>query len=261
MTALPWSGAPGELLSNVNRWRGQLQLAATDQLGLASCTREAKAGDATLTIVDLSGRMQSGGMMPPFAGGAMGSAMPPAAAPLAGGANKLPPGHPPISSSGVPNVAPFQYDVPEGWQSRPASGMRKAELQIEDGAKSATLTAIDFPATAGPMIADPTANVNRWRSEVGLPPLSDEEVKKSTKPLEVGGVEAIVVDAVPDASQPEQSQADRGTLAAMFTRNGTIWFFKLSGNRDLVAAQREKFQAFLKSVRFTGDGGASDGHE
>ncbi len=30
VTVLPWSGAPGELLSNVNRWRGQLQLAATD---------------------------------------------------------------------------------------------------------------------------------------------------------------------------------------------------------------------------------------
>lgn len=256
VTSLPWSGAPGQMLSNVNRWRGQLQLAPIDEAGLAECTRELKVGDATMTLVDLRGCFQSGGMNPPFAGGAMGNGMPPAA----GSANELPLGHPPIASPGVPNVAPFKYDVPEGWQSRPALGMRKAEFQIEDGGQAATLTAIDFLATAGPMIADPTANVNRWRGEVGLPPLSDEQVKTSIQQLKIDGVDAMLVDAVPDTSRPEQSQADSGTLAAMFTRGDTIWFIKLTGNRDLVAAQREKFRSFLESLRFTDDGGASDGN-
>jgi hypothetical protein len=229
-------------------------LAPTDEKGLAECTRELKAGDATMTVVDLRGRFQSGGMTPPFAGSAVGNATPPTAAPAAGGASDLPPGHPPIDPQGAANVTPFQHEVPEGWQSRPALGIRKAEFQIERGGQSAVVTAIDFPASAGPMMADPVANVNRWRSEVGMPPLSDEEVKTSIEPIEIDGVEATFVDAVPDASQPEQSQADRGTLAAMLARGEVIWFFKLTGDRDLVAAEREQFLSFLKSVRFNAPG-------
>lgn len=264
VTALPWSGAAGEMLSNVNRWREQLQLPATDEPGLADCTRELKVGDATMTVVDLRGHFQAGGMTPPFAGGAMGNTAPPAA----GGANELPLGHPPIDPQGAANVTPFTHEVPQGWQPRRALGIRKAEFQIERDGKTAVVTAIDFQATAGPMIADPVANVNRWRSEVGLPPLSDEEFKKTVERIEIDGAEATFVDAVPDAREPEQSEAATGTLAAMLARGGAIWFFKLTGDRDLVADQRDEFQSFLKSVQFTdGDGdsngdsdGASDGN-
>src|SRR4029079_15562887 len=77
LNALPWSGTPEGLLSNVNRWRGQMHLPETDPAGLADDTHEAKAGDTLITIVDLRGRF-SGGMTPPFAGGAGG-------APFAGG--------------------------------------------------------------------------------------------------------------------------------------------------------------------------------
>jgi hypothetical protein len=253
VTALPWSGAPGELLSNVNRWRGQMQLAATDEQGLAECTREIKAGDVTMTVVDLRGSM-SGGMMPPFAGGPMSNSTPPATMPEEKATNDLPPGHPAVVAQDTADASPFKYDAPEGWQPRPASGIRKAEFRIEDGGKTAVVTAIDFPADSPPMMSDPLANVKRWRGEVGMPTLADEEIQKTMQPLEIDGIAAISVDAVPDASQPDQSQTDRGTLAAMLTRGDTIWFFKLSGDRDLVAAQRDNFQTFLKSLRFKASG-------
>jgi hypothetical protein len=270
VTALPWTGAPGEMLSNVNRWRGQMQLPPTDDKGLAECTRELKAGDATMTIVDLSGRFQNS-MSPPFAGGAMGGAASPpfaapAAAPQASNQTALPPGHPPIQSQTAPstaaaNPAPFESQAPSGWESRPASGMRKVEYRIERDGKSATLTAIDFPADAGPMMADPIANVKRWRGEVGLPPISDAELAKTIEPIEVGGVEAKFVDAVPDRAQANQSQAQEGTLAAMVSHDNIIWFIKLKGDRDLVAAERDNFKKFLASVKFPGAGGANDGDQ
>ena len=93
VTVLPWSGRAGELLGNVNRWRGQLQLAPTDEKGLAECTQDIKVGDTTMTVVDLTGRM-TGGMTPPFAGGPMTSTPPVAAAPPTNDARDLPPGHP-----------------------------------------------------------------------------------------------------------------------------------------------------------------------
>ncbi len=81
----------GDLLSNINRWRGQMKLPEVAQEQLGQFTREIKAGDATLTIVDLRGHFQAGpGMMPPFARGAQGQP---------GQAPALPPGHPPINGA------------------------------------------------------------------------------------------------------------------------------------------------------------------
>jgi hypothetical protein len=214
-----------------------------------------------MTVVDLLGNMQSGGMTPPFAGSAMNRTAPPAAPPSAPpttAANDLPPGHPPISSSTTPaagaSKAPFAFELPALWRQVPASGMRKAAFEVADGDKTALLTVIDFPANAGPMMADPAAQAKRWRGEVGLPPISDEAIKAAMLPIEIDGIEAKIVEAIPDSSQAGESQADRATLAAMLTRGDVIWFFKLSGDRDLVAAQRDKFKFFLKSVRFTASG-------
>jgi hypothetical protein len=68
------------------------------------------------------------------------------------------------------------------------------------------------------------------------------------------------VKLVPDATKPEQSQADRATLAAMVTSGDRVWFVKMTGDRELVAAQEDEMKSFLKSFRFAADGGANDGN-
>ncbi len=104
--ALPTTGAPDELLNNVNRWRGQLDLRPVDERGLSESTKEIKIGDRAMTIVDMRGKFSAGSMTPPFAGGGpfSGNARgAPGTAPADGSqpnkdnqARELPPGHPPI---------------------------------------------------------------------------------------------------------------------------------------------------------------------
>jgi hypothetical protein len=78
----------GDLLSNINRWRGQMKLPEASQAELSEFTREIKSGDATITVVDLRGHFDAGtAMVPPFARGA-GQQAP-----------QLPPGHPPIDGA------------------------------------------------------------------------------------------------------------------------------------------------------------------
>jgi hypothetical protein len=93
VNALPWSGTSEDLLANVNRWRGQLQLPAIAAPQVTEFTRDAKAGEQQMTIVDLRGRYAGSGM-PPFASAGAAS----------GAAPELPPGHPPIEPSGAPNT-------------------------------------------------------------------------------------------------------------------------------------------------------------
>jgi hypothetical protein len=267
VTTLPWRGTPDELLSNVNRWRGQLQLPAIEAPALSEVTRELEARDAKITLVDLRGQFQDSGMMGgPFAGGASATNR---AAP--GSPNELPAGHPPIEATGrqqssaPPNIPSDpnlpKFEVPKSWQQRPpASAMRKAEFAIADGQKQAVVTLIDFPMNAGPMIADPLENVNRWRVEVGLPETTKDALDQEVEKIEIGGQPATYVKLVPDANKPEQSQADRATLAAMVASGDRIWFVKMSGNRETVAAQEDEFRSFLKSFRFPADGGANDGN-
>jgi hypothetical protein len=46
----------------------------------------------------------------------------------------------------------------------------------------------------------------------------------------------------------------------LFSGGELMWLFKLTGDRELVLAQRDNFKSFLKSVRFTAAGGGAHGN-
>jgi hypothetical protein len=236
---LPSKGGPAEMLSNANRWRGQLQLPPVGADGLAECTRETSAEGTAMTIVDLRGRWQDTGMTAPFAGG-----MPPVISRPAPVANR------PQSP---------QFAAPESWREMPAVPPRRAAYQIVDGPREALVTVIDFPAGAGAMIGDPLANLNRWRREVGLAEIAADELDEAVETIEVDGEPGSYFALLPDPDNEQESMADRATLAAMVTHDGRVWFFKLTGDRELVADQQAAFRSFLDSVQLRAEG-AGDGN-
>lgn len=264
--ALPSSGAPDEILSNINRWRGQMNLPVVDQRGLAEFTRETKAGDATMTIVDLRGQFSAGSMVAPFAGRGAGAA----SGVAQNQADNLPAGHPPIdATSGIqrdesPASAPAdvpKFDAPASWQQLPGGGFRKAAFEVRDGERKALVTVIDFRLDSGQMIADPLQNINQWRGAIGLEPLEKDSLESAVELIEVDGQPTTYAKIQADPAKPEESKIDQATLAAMIKSGDRIWFFKMLGDRDLVAAQEDEFKTFLMSVRFAADAGAPDGNE
>jgi hypothetical protein len=264
VTPLPWSGGQAGLLSNVNRWRQQMQLPPIGPQQLGDDATEIKAGDATITVVDLRGRF-AGGMMAPFAGGARpgGTGRP---APRLG--SELPPGHPPVDpSADAPRNVPAtvaadsgvpKFDAPNSWRPVEASGLRKAQFAIGAEGEGALVTLIDFSTKAGPMMTDPLANVNRWREEVEMAKIEKDQLEESTESIEIDGKPATYVQLIPEAPNPQGSKFE-ATLAAMVTDRGRIWFIKLAGRRDTVIAEEENFKAFLKSMQFAEGSGASNG--
>ena len=158
VTTLPWASDGSALLENVNRWRGQLQLPQVGIVGLGEMIEPIELDGTKATLVDLKGTWNTTAQMPPFASGAMPDDA--IHAPLSATADR---------PSSEPLDAPFQYKAPEGWQPLPATGFRKLAFQISDGSGQALLTVTSFPQAAGPAITDVASNVNRWRSELGLP--------------------------------------------------------------------------------------------
>jgi hypothetical protein len=280
-----WTGTQDNKLANVNRWRGQLQLPEINSQQLGEVSREAKAGDRTITIVDMKGQFKSGGMTPPFAGGAFG---PRATGGPSRGPNQpanlpeghppvnlnpnLPAGHPPVDAAAQPvGGAPQanakgasdvpKFTAPASWKQEPGTGMSKVDFAIVDGQQQARVKFIAFPATEGPMIADPLSNINRWRGEVGLGPQQKDGLAKASETIEIDGKPATFAAMIPDAVKPDQSKAPQATLAAIARSGDQIWFIKMMGSRDLVASRKDEFKSFLKSIKFTQAGGAVDGNK
>jgi hypothetical protein len=264
VSSLPWGGTPDDLLLNVNRWRGQMGLPqVTTAEALAEDARQIKAGDNTITVVDLRGRFRRGGMAP-FAGGAMGGAMPGGAPPIGVAPGSLPADHPPVGGASTPAQPPAveaghggamagagaaaalpKFVAPDSWEASTAGGMNRAVYQVAAGGQEALVTVSNIPASSGAMFADPLQNANLWRSGVGLAPIAADGLKDISESLEIGGHPATLVSVMPEADKPE------ATLAAIVTHGDQIWYFKLKGARQLVADKQAEFKAFLKTVQFS----------
>jgi hypothetical protein len=164
----------------------------------------------------------------------------------------LPPGHPNVSSmQQMPALAADQsaqpsltWTTPSGWTQVPPSEMRVASFKVGSSeGKQADVSIVPLTGSGG---GDP-ANVNRWRGQVGLPDASDDAILNSAENIEAAGQPAQLYDIA--GQTPDTGVATR-ILAAIQHRDGTAWFFKMTGDADWVEQQKATFIQFVKSVSF-----------
>jgi hypothetical protein len=136
----------------------------------------------------------------------------------------------PAESSSKPN-----WDVPGQWKELPAGRMQLAKFAVpQRGSAKAEVSVSIFPDDTGGTLA----NVNRWRQQIGLPMVKEGELASVASPLDPSAPGAIVVDMKGDSKQ---------LLGAIVPRDGRYWFYKLMGDAEAVAPEKESFLAFVKS--------------
>jgi hypothetical protein len=141
-----------------------------------------------------------------------------------------PAGDTPAESSSRPN-----WVVPGQWKEMPAGQMQLAKFVVpQRGSARADVSVSVFPNDTGGTLA----NVNRWRRQIGLP-----EVKEN----ELSGVVSALDPAAPGAMLTEMKSGTRQLLGAIVPRDGRYWFYKLMGDAEAVAPEKESFLAFVKS--------------
>ncbi|MCA9014989.1 MAG: hypothetical protein KDA77_06610 [Planctomycetaceae bacterium] len=226
-----------DLLSNINRWRGQVGLdnitaenlkAAADTPALDTELFTMKAGDQTLTVVSLKGMMAGNPMSrAPFASGMMGGGGRPAPGPVI----------PPAAAA-----SPIKYATPEGWKPGRSGGMRKAAFNITAGGETGEVTVIDLAKESNPLLL----NINRWRGQVGLKDIAEAELPKESEQLKAGDLEATYVKLIgPETSKPAQA-----ILGAILYRDNLAWFIKFTGPAKLAEQEQDRFKQFVQSIRF-----------
>jgi hypothetical protein len=274
VTAFP--GDVGGELANINRWRGQLQVAPITEAELPGAVTRLDVGGLAVGVVDILGGTTEkparmlGAFVP--SGGAtwffkligpdavVTQNRPAFLAFLQtlkadASAKALAADHANLSTAPVPAAPPadmantevikaegpgLKWTAPANWQSRPAAAMRKATYAVpgENGA-AGDLSVTAFPGDVGGELA----NLNRWRNQLQLPPLAAGDVAGAVTRLSPHGLNVTLVDFTGgSASQPVRM------LGAIVPYEGATWFFKLTGPVDLVAREKPAFEAFIQTL-------------
>lgn len=273
ITVSSFPGATGGLLANVNRWLGQAGLEPIDEEQLAEIAqRRPLSSNISAIVVDLNADAEDpdatriyaavaefGGqswffkMTGPVA--AVESQIEAFNEMLDGLEFARTPGPGAAATPAVDSSRTIEFTTPQGWVESPGSSVRVASLKIEkEGLPPADFSITSFPGDTG----GTTANVNRWRRQIGLAPWTEAQTARAARTLtnELGHVFQIY--DLKSEGDGQRSDGDQRILVAISEHDGNSWFFKLRGDALLLETQRPKFNALLQSVEFPGSNAAND---
>jgi hypothetical protein len=138
---------------------------------------------------------------------------------------------------------PLSYVIPAGWEDGGPREMRFMTYYAGDPKDPAELVVSTLGAGS---FGDLLENINRWRGQVGLPPVAKEE-DQPVQRMQLGGNPAAMFDM----SGPGTPQRpNMRMLLAMVVDGKGVWFFKFIGSHKTVEAEKGNFEAFVKSVEF-----------
>ena len=128
------------------------------------------------------------------------------------------------------------FSLPEGWTDAGSSGIRKANLRINDASGSAEITALSFPGNVGGNLA----NVNRWCGQIELNIMSQAQLDSISEPITIsyhGGTYLRL-------QGPQKS-----ILVGILPFHGSTWFFNMLGDNATVQANELAMKSFLNSIK------------
>ena len=150
------------------------------------------------------------------------------------------------TGAGPADDGTLRWTLPADWFPKGGDAMRVGSFGVTNSTgQMADISVIPLGGMAGGELS----NVNRWRGQVGLPPVQESELAALWEAVPIGPETGKLMDM---AGTNPAEEAKSHILAAVLTRGPTTWFFKMTGGHDVVAAQKANFVAFLKSVAFGG---------
>jgi len=250
----------GNVPDNVNRWLSQLGQPAIDEQKLNQIAQRLTTSIGEVTVVDLTGLPQGAD---PMKDGRILAAMAASGGStlffkmrgnadltesqksefvkwVAAVCNSQGAGRPSQSEAMLPPSGrnpQIKWQLPASWKEVPASSMRYASFTAGTENEKIDISVVMFPGEGGSDIE----NVNRWRGQIGLPPMSEAAVTSQITTLKTGDATFAMVDI---------AGANARTLAAWVRRDARVWFFKATGPNAAVEKEKPNFVKFVQSVRF-----------
>jgi hypothetical protein len=153
-----------------------------------------------------------------------------------------------VETPAEPQAAPavMEWKLPAGWQQIPnPNNMRFATFAAGGGDSRIEVAVSSLSGGAGGI----TANIERWRGQLGLGPSSGDDENSELLEIQARGTRGLMVDLIAPAAEESQSEPLR-MLATIYPAGGQTWFVKATAPRSVVEQHRDAFVAFCESVRF-----------
>lgn len=182
-----------------------------------------------------------------------------AAAPAA--VPEMPHDHPPVdgNASGSPamTVMPgmavpdeatrknVTWKTPSGWKEQPASQMRVGSFLVRGkNGQDSDVSIVPLGGMAGTDID----NINRWRGQINLDPISPSELPNVLQKIKAGSRTVSFVSMVSRDALIEQKYKRR-LMSAWFEEGGQIWFVKMLGEDSNVEAAKPALLELVGSMK------------
>lgn len=274
LTVVPLASGARAVLPNVQRWAGQLKLPDVTEADLPKYVTQTQVSGEQGDIVSMTGPSEAG--KPPTS--LLAAIIPhedrvwfftlkaPAAivaaqksnfeqfihsiqfptGPAAQAQAPAPPdgGTPAPAKGAAESYRLAQWKTPPGWEEQPGSNaMRVTSFRVGSGGQTAEVIISRIrQGQSGSMID----NVNRWRMQVGLGPISDPKEAGFQYP-EVAGRQGLFLSY----TGPKVDGVAKEVLVAMTVEGHDDWYVKMLGPESAVSAQTAAFKQFINSLQFT----------
>jgi hypothetical protein len=140
----------------------------------------------------------------------------------------------------------LSWIAPAGWENGGDKPMRALTYFAGDPSNPAELMVTRLGGTSFGELLD---NINRWRAQVGLPPVAKVD-DQPTQRIQLAGRPAAYFDFIGPGTPQRPNQR---LLLVMSVLDNDVWFFKMIGPQDSVASEKPNFDNFLKSVQFVAE--------
>jgi len=166
---------------------------------------------------------------------------------------ELPPGHPPIGDAsaapampgaGAPAPSGLAWQAPESWAQEAPRAMRLVSFKIGPNQEAECYVTV-LAGTGGGI----EANINRWRSQMGAPPLSASAIEGLPKIEILGGSAPLVEIAGNFSGMGGAAQSGAVLLGTIAEFGGQAVFVKMTGPEEVTRTEKENFIAFCKSLK------------
>lgn len=156
------------------------------------------------------------------------------------------PANPPQSGGNEAAGAPrFVWTLPDGWKEQPSTRLRMINLQVGGDANAECYLTI-LPERGGGR----DANINRWRRQMSLPPLSEQALDElHTRPLLGRPAVFVTCEGTYIGMSGEFSRTDYVLAGLVLAHERFSVFVKMIGPAAVVSDEMDRFHAFCASIR------------
>ena len=138
------------------------------------------------------------------------------------------------------NVSGLSWDLPETWVPSKGHSMRLASFDVPFSNGVADLSIVSLGGESGGLLA----NVNRWRKQINLVPITENEILSSS----IKGESKVGPFRV--FKMINESKQNKAILAAVLPTTGKTFYIKLTASIAGVTELELVFQKFCSSMGF-----------